>query len=120
VVPTLLGATKLLGLLDKIGFPRERQRVVINRYTRHSGCLKPMDVALKLDRDVDHVVPYNRGLIAAANLGRPFSMWASRFSTAGRRLSGIVDEVTELSKSHFELNGKSNNRPAPHEVEHLA
>jgi pilus assembly protein CpaE len=120
VVPTLLGATKLLGLLDRIGFPRERQRVVINRYARHSGCLKPMDVALKLDRDVDHVVPYNRGLIAAANLGRPFSMWASRFSRAGQRLIAIVDEVTELSPSRFEANGKSNNRPAPEEAERPA
>lgn len=117
VVPTLLGATKLLGLLEKIGFPRERQRVVINRYARHSGCLKPIDVALKLDRDVDHVVPYNRGLIAAANLGRPFSMWASRFSTAGRRLAAVVDEVTELSNGHPELNGKSSKHSASQAAE---
>jgi hypothetical protein len=51
-------------------------------------------------------------LIAAANLGRPFSMWASRFSTAGRRLTAVVDEVTELSNGHPALNGKSNNHPA--------
>src|SRR5580692_8972665 len=72
VVPTLLGISKLLGLLDAVGFPRDRQRIVINRYVRHSGCLKPADVALRLGRDVDHVVPYSRGLIAAANLGRPY------------------------------------------------
>jgi hypothetical protein len=47
-------------------------------------------------------------------------MWASRFSTAGQRLSAIVDEVTELSQSNFETNGKSNNRPAPKEAERPA
>ena len=31
-----------------------------------------------------------------------------------------VDEVSELSKSRFELNGKSNNRPVPQEAEHPA
>ncbi len=106
VVPTLLGVAKLLGLLDAVGFPRERQRVVINRYTSHSGCLRPTDVALRLNRDIDHVVPYNRGLIAAANLGRPLLGQTWRFSRCGQRLAAIVDDVLEHTTVHPELNGK--------------
>jgi pilus assembly protein CpaE len=119
VVPTLLGATKLLGLLDSIGFPRERQRIVINRYATHSGCLRPTDVALRLDRDVDHIVPYNRGLIAAANLGRPYLSRTWRFSRCGQRLTEIVDDVAELSAFHPELNGKGA-RSAPVDGEPIA
>jgi pilus assembly protein CpaE len=116
VVPTLLGATKLLSLLDSIGFQRERQRVVINRYATHSGCLRPADVALRLNRDIDHVVPYNRGLIAAANLGRPYLSRTWRFSRCGQRLTEIVDDMAELSPVHPELNGNGA-RSAPVDVE---
>ncbi len=105
VVPTLLGIAKLLTLLDAVGFPRNRQRIVINRYVRHSGCLKPSDVALRLGRDVDHVVPYSRGLIAAANLGRPYVGRGWALSRCASRLNEIVDEV--LSITSPELNGKA-------------
>jgi len=103
VVPTLLGIVKLFGLLDAVGFPRSRQRIVINRYVRHSGCLKPSDVALRLGRDVDHVVPYSRGLIAAANLGRPYVGRGWGFTRCATRLNEIVDDV--LSIALPELNG---------------
>jgi pilus assembly protein CpaE len=106
VVPTLLGVAKLLTLLESVGFPRERQRVVINRYASHSGCLRPTDVALRLNRDVDHIVPFNRGLIAAANLGRPFLSRLHRFSRCGQRLTDIVDDVAEMVPAHVLLNGE--------------
>jgi len=104
VVPTLLGVTKLLALLDAVGFPRDRQRIVINRFVRHSGCLKPADVALRLQRDVDHVVPYSRGLIAAANLGRPYVGTRWGFSGCASRLKEIVEGVVSIASP--ELNGK--------------
>ncbi|HEV3304710.1 MAG TPA: AAA family ATPase [Planctomycetaceae bacterium] len=105
VVPTLLGIGKLLGLLDAVGFPRDRQRIVINRYIRHSGCLKPADVAQRLGRDVDHVVPYSRGMIAAANLGRPYAGRGWGFSRCASRLNEIVESVMSIASP--ELNGKA-------------
>lgn len=99
VVPTLLGATRLLKVLDAVEYPRERQRIVLNRFAAHSGNLKLADVALRLDRDIDHVVPYQRGVIAAANLGRPFLTRAGRFSRGRRRIAGIAREVLDLPRS---------------------
>jgi pilus assembly protein CpaE len=106
VVPTLLGATKLLRLLESVGFPRERQRIILNRYAGHSGCLRAIDVARRLDRDVDHVIPYHRGLIAAANLGRPYLGRTWRFSKARTRMAELVDDILDLSALHPERNGK--------------
>jgi pilus assembly protein CpaE len=60
VVPTVLGAVKLLRLLDDLGFPRERQRVVLNRHATIPGGLSPGDVADRLGRKVDFVVPYQK------------------------------------------------------------
>src|SRR5207244_3924871 len=60
VVPTLLGGAKLLKLLTSLGFPPDRQRVVLNRYMNFAGNLKPADVAHLLERQVDHVVPYQK------------------------------------------------------------
>jgi pilus assembly protein CpaE len=105
VVPTLLGITKLLGVLDAVGFPRDRQRIVINRFVRHSGCLKPSDVALRLGRDVDHVVPYSRGLIAAANLGRPYLGRRWGYSRCASRLNEIVESVLAIASP--QLNGQA-------------
>src|SRR5205807_2474177 len=55
VVPTVLGVANLVQLLDSLGLPRERQRVILNRYTGSSDNLKPDDVAHRLGRDVDYV-----------------------------------------------------------------
>jgi pilus assembly protein CpaE len=99
VVPTLLGATKLLKVLEAVDFPRQRQRIVLNRFGTHSGNLKLPDVALRLDRDIDHVVPYQRSVITAANLGRPFLARASRFSRCRRRMAELVQEIFDLPRS---------------------
>ncbi len=106
MVPTLLGATKLLKLLDSVGYPRERQRIVLNRYAGHSGCLRATDVARRLERDVEFIVPFHRGLIAAANLGRPYLGRTWSFSRCKTRLAEIVDDIHDLAL-HPLRNGKT-------------
>ena len=110
---------KLVRLLDSVGFPRDRQRIVINRYMGRNGCISPPDVAVRLDRDVDHVVPYDTALIAAANMGRPFIGRGWRISRSGRSVAAIVSEVEQLSTSHPESNGQ-NGRLAAKDAEHHA
>ena len=43
VVPTLLGAVKMVEVLRGLGLSNERQRIVLNRYTTLPGSVKPAD-----------------------------------------------------------------------------
>jgi pilus assembly protein CpaE len=96
VVPTVLGAAKLIKLLDSLGFPRERQRIILNRYTGSADNLKPTDVALRLGRDVDHIVPNQRKLSIAANIGKPYILSATRFWGFGRALRELASEIETI------------------------
>jgi pilus assembly protein CpaE len=95
VVPTLLSGVKLIELLDGLGCQRSRQRIVLNRYMHGSGSLKAAEVAVQLGRDVDHVVPFDRRVVAAANMGAPFILNVNRFSRVGRAARGLVREIDE-------------------------
>ena len=106
VVPTLLGATKMVKLLDSVGYPADHRRIVLNRYSNRNGGLRPEDVALRLGRVVDHVIPFDRGLITAANLGEPFVLRPHLFSRTLRRLRNVFDEIDELGRS-AERNGQA-------------
>jgi pilus assembly protein CpaE len=97
MVPTVLGGAKLCQLLDTLGIARGKQRVVLNRYARFSGNLKPADVAERLGRDVDFVVPFEKKLLVATNLGQPLvgrvGRWFSRF---GRVMHTLIDDLTQF------------------------
>jgi pilus assembly protein CpaE len=97
VVPTLLGGAKLLKLLDELGVSSERIRVVLNRYMNFAGNLKPSDVARLLGRPVDHVIPYKKGVVISANLGRPYILRAGRAFGYGRAVTRLIDEVADVS-----------------------
>ena len=75
-----------------------QQHVVINRYARRSGNLRPMDVATRLGRSVEHVLPFHNKVVASANIGRPFVMDLSRFSTLGRRLELLVRDIEQSAE----------------------
>ena len=106
VVPTLLGATKMLKLLDSVGYPLDHRRIVLNRYSSRNGSLRPGEVAMKLASPVEHVIPYDRGLIVAANLGEPFVLRPHFFSPTMRRFRSLVDQIDELGSS-IESNGRA-------------
>lgn len=93
VVPTLLGIEKLLNLLASIGFPKERQHLVMNRYSTAGSSPRWTDAANRLDREIDLVIPLDRKLIAAANLGRPFLLRSHWLSPAYRRLRQLVKAI---------------------------
>ena len=98
VVPTLQGAVQLLRLLNNLGFPQHRRRVILNRYTTLPGSLRPADVAARLGHNVDYVFPYDKQVIIAANMGEPFVLRAGRFSTLGRQLREFVDDVEAITE----------------------
>lgn len=101
VVPTVRGAAQFLDLLDQLGYPRQRQRLVLSRYTRRSDNLRPRDVAERLGRDIHCVLPYTRRIAESANVGQPFALSAVSWWGAGRALKELVrdaDAIAPLGK----------------------
>lgn len=99
-VPNVHGAAHFLPVLEHIGFPRERVRVVLNNnFQKCAGTLKTPDVAARLNREVHHVIPYQKRLITALNRGRPYVLDANRRFGWGKAINKIVLELRELSKA---------------------
>jgi pilus assembly protein CpaE len=96
VVPTLLGAVKLIEVLRGLGLTNERQRIVLNRYTTLPGSVKPVDVANRLGHDVDHVIPFDKRIVIAANTGEPYVLRPSRWFGCGRHLQRLVDDIDTM------------------------
>ena len=99
VVPTVRGASRLVSLLRDLGHPEERRRVVLNRFTKVEGHLGVRDVEDALDCDVDHVLPFDKRLITAANLGRPVGDRSLRISPFVRAFKAIVAEAQAVRPS---------------------
>lgn len=95
VVPTLLGIEKFLKLLDSIGFSKAQLHLIVNRYSTAGSAPSSTDAANRLDRDIDFVIPFDRRLIAAANLGRPLLSRHHWLSPAYRRLNQLVKAVEQ-------------------------
>jgi pilus assembly protein CpaE len=98
VVPTLLGAVKLVEVLRGLGLTKERQRIVLNRYTTLPGSVKAVDVANRLGHDVDHVIPFDKRIVIAANTGEPYVLRPSRFFGCGRHLRRLVDDIDAMTE----------------------
>jgi len=101
VVPTLLGAVKLLEVLERIGFPLERQKLVVNRLQRVAGSLALPDIAARMSRPIDHVFPFDKQVLVAANSGEPIGTRSIGFGFGGflRPLRGLVDDVAALNRN---------------------
>lgn len=96
VIPTLLGGVKLLSVLERIGYPAVRQSIILNRQQRIAGSLSINDVAERMQRDIEHVLPFDKRVVAAANCGVPIAMAMLRFSGFSRALEKLADEVAGL------------------------
>ena len=95
-VPNVVGAVKFLNVLDALGLPRERQRVVLNQnYPRFPGQLTPGDIQQRLARSLDFVFPYTKSILVSMNTGVPYIMKSFHFWGFGRELRTLVEEVAE-------------------------
>ncbi|MFG0267930.1 MAG: AAA family ATPase [Rhodopirellula sp. JB055] len=96
VVPTVLSVVHLLRLLENLQYPPERLRIVLNRYQQLPGNPLVDDVSRSLRVPVDHVLPYDKRMITAANVGRPCSMDWVKWSKLHRELKEIASEIAAL------------------------
>lgn len=97
LVPTLLGAARLLPLLDELGLPPQRTRLVLNRYCRGAGRLTRADAEGHLQRGVDLVIPASERLVLSVNTGQPYALRARRWWALGRAVQRLADDLEQLA-----------------------
>ncbi len=96
IVPTMQIVRGFFDLLSEVDFAVERQRILLNRFSKSGGSPSRGDVERYLGRQVDHVIPFDKRVIQAANLGHPFVLSPNRFSKSARTIRKLVDSIEEL------------------------
>lgn len=94
LAPAVAGIARLLPVLEGLGLPASRQRLVLNyNYRPFLGNLQPSDIANRLERTVDYVVPYERGVLTSMNTGSPHILHTRRWERFGRAINRLVDDL---------------------------
>jgi len=92
--PAVAGIARLLPVLEGLGFQPARQRLVLNyNYEPFLGNLRPADIANRLQRTVDFVVPYDKGVLTSMNTGTPRVIHASRWQRFKRAIVQVVEDL---------------------------
>jgi len=112
VVPTLLGGVRLCEVLEGLGVPPDRQRIVLNRFVSVTGSLSVDEVSQRLGAAVDHVLPYEKGVIVAANTGEPYVFHHRPFSRFRRRLRRLADEIQGMPRQAPTQGAEPSREPA--------
>ena len=74
--------------------PQSRPRLVLNyNYKPFLGNLQPNDIANRLQRTLDYVVPYDKRVLTSMNTGSPRILHARRWERFGRAINTIVDAL---------------------------
>lgn len=98
-IPCVLGIERYLRVLDDVGLPRGRQRLLLSRsHARFRGELAASDIERRIGRAIDLRVPYSRAALESMNTGRPVALrraFASPFVRAIRRLERSVRLLAE-------------------------
>jgi pilus assembly protein CpaE len=99
-VPNVVGSVRFLSVLDALGLPAERQRLVLNQnHSRFAGNLRPEDIEKRLGRPLDYVFPYQKRVLISMNTGNPYILKSMRFWGFGREMSALVDETEALRQA---------------------
>lgn len=94
LAPAVAGIARLLPVLEGLGLPASRQRLVLNyNYKPFLGNLQPSDIANRLQRMLDYVVPYEGRVLTSMNTGSPHILHTRRWERFGRTLNHLVDDL---------------------------
>jgi pilus assembly protein CpaE len=94
MAPAVAAITRFLPVLEGLGVPQSRQRLVLNyNYKPFLGNLQPIDIADRLQRTLDYVVPYDRRVLTSMNTGSPHILHSRRWERFGRSIKAIVDAL---------------------------
>ena len=87
----------LVDVLERLAVPTERIHLALNQtHPSFPGQLSPADVADRLGRTIDHVVPYSKSVPVSMNTGRPAALATWRHGRLARAFRGLSDEVEQL------------------------
>jgi pilus assembly protein CpaE len=96
--PSVAGIARFLPVLEGLGFPPARQRIVLNRnYRRFVGDLSAADIEARLNRPLAQVVPYDKSILVSMNTGLPRISKAARWRGFGRVVSQIARSIDEVA-----------------------
>ena len=96
--PAVAGIARLLPVLDGLGLPASRQRLVLNyNYSPFLGNLQPSDIANRLNRTIDYVVPYDKRVLQSANTGVPPIVHARRWHRFSRVMTQMAEDLSEAT-----------------------
>jgi pilus assembly protein CpaE len=94
LAPAVAGVARLLPVLEGLGLPAARQRLVLNyNYKPFLGNLQPSDIANRLQRTLDFVVPYEGRVLPSMNTGSPHILHTRRWERFGRTINHLVDDL---------------------------
>jgi pilus assembly protein CpaE len=94
MAPTVAAIARFLPVLEGLGVPQSRQRLVLNyNYKPFLGNLQPIDIADRLQRTLDYIGPYDRRVLTSMNTGSPHILHSRRWERFGRSINTIIDAL---------------------------
>jgi pilus assembly protein CpaE len=92
----VVGVAKFLPVLKGVGFPEERQHVILNQsYRGFPGNLTVSDIESRIGRTIDYVFPYQKKLLVATNSGHPYVLKANCWFGFGASIAELVNDIEE-------------------------
>ena len=100
LAPAVAGTARLLPVLDGLGLPPSRQRLVLNyNYQSFLGNLRPNDIGDRLRRTLDYVVPYEKRVLVSMNTGSPHILHATWWQPFRRTINQVIDDLDGVAGS---------------------
>lgn len=102
-LPNVIGVQSLLGVLERVGLPRSRQKVLLNEtHPSYAGRLSARDVADQLGRDIEAVFPFDRRILTAFNTGEPLAWRGSRRFGFAKAMHRFVADLDSLEPARLD------------------
>lgn len=96
-VPAVRGVASYLSLIERLGVPRERVRLVLNGVQRpFPGALNAGSLEERLGRPIDVQVPHSRRFLVSNDSGRVMVQGAPGWSRPKRAISRIAKDLESL------------------------
>ncbi len=93
VVPTLKTVRGFFQLLEDVGFDEQKRRFVLNRFSSYAGSPSLAEVERYVGQNVDHVIPWDKKFVLAANVGQPLLSSKFRWNKSFKALNQIVESI---------------------------